>query len=316
MSSWIVKAGLQHIIGWLPRSYWWNGLFQKYVTKGYYPSRESFGRKLSYCRVHLDHYLKFSPVPRSGFKALELGTGSWPIVPLGLYLCGASEIWTYDLLPVLRWDTLRRALELFGEFKREGSLEQILGPVQQDRVLQLEELLGWVKMETPAHLLRRLNIHVHINDARTTPLPDKSVDLIFSTVVLEMISAEILSGLLDEFKRVASPDAIMSHYVGLADQYASFDKSITPYNFLKYSDRGWSLLNNPIIPHSRLRIADYRELFELTGWDIVEERNISGSLDDFKKIRLAEKFRKYSTEDLLVLFSWLVARPSIQEARR
>lgn len=306
----MIKAAMQHVIGWLPRSYWWNGLFQKYVTKGYYPSRESFEQKLVCCRKHLDHYLKFSPAPRSGFKALELGTGSWPIVPLGLYLCGASEIWTYDVAPVLRRDTLKRTLELFSEFKQDGSLEKILGMVEQERILRLEELLMQVETEAPADLLRRLNVRVLIGDARTTTLPDDSIDFIFSTVVLEMIGEETLRNLLVEFKRVASPDAVMSHYVGLADQYASFDKSITPYNFLKYSDGWWNLLNNPIIPHSRLRIADYRKLLEQTGWNITEERNTSGPPDDLKKIRLAPRFRKYAVEDLLVLSSWLVARPS------
>lgn len=316
MPSWVIKTALQHTIGCLPKSYWWNGLFQKYVNQTYYPSWESFEGKLNCCRQHLDHYLRYSPAPRSGFKALELGTGWWPIVPLGLYLCGATEIWTYDVVPVLRRDTLRRTLELFAEFRREGSLERILGMVQQERLLRLEELLGQVEMDTPAQLLRKLNIRVRIGDARTTTLPEKSVDLIFSTVVFDHLDVEITSGLLNEFKRVASQDVVMSHYVGLADQYASFDKSITPYNFLKYSDRWWRLLDNSVIPQNRLRIADYRELFELTGWDIVEERNISGSLDDLKKITLAPKFQKYSIEDLLVLYSWLVAKPSIQRARR
>jgi hypothetical protein len=312
MASWMIKAAAQHMISWLPGSYWWNGLFQKYLTKGYYPRRETFAAKLSYCRQHLDHYLKYSPAPQAGVKALEVGTGAWPIVPLGLYLCGASEIWTYDLVPFLRRDTLRRTLELFDEFKREGALERVLVTAQPERVLRLEELLGQVEVETPVDLLRRLNIHVHIGDARTTELPEKSVDLAVSTVAFEMIGTEILSGVLAEFKRVASADAVISHYVGLSDQYADFDKSITPYNFMKYSDRRWRLLNNPIIPQSRLRIADYRELFKQTGWDIVEERSIFGSLDDLKKIQLAAKFQKYSIKDLLVRFSWLVARPSIQ----
>jgi hypothetical protein len=309
MPSWMVKAALQHVIGRLPGNYWWNGLFQKYVTKGYYPSRETFEGKLNCCRRHLDYYLRFSPAPQAGFTALELGTGSWPIVPIGLYVCGASDIFTYDLVPVLRRDTLRRTLELFIEFKKEGALERILRAVQPERLQRLEDVLGRVEEETPSQSLRQLNIQVRIGDARATELPENSVDMIFSTVVFEHIGAEILRGLLAEFERISKPDAIMSHYVGLADQYASFDKSITPFNFLKYCDRQWRVLNNPIIPQSRLRLADYRELFRQSGWGIVVESNTSGLMDDLSKIRLAPEFAKYSTEDLLVLFSWLVARP-------
>ena len=82
-----------------------------------------------------------------------------------------------------------------------------------------------------------MGIRLNIGVARATKLPDGSVDLIFSTVVFEHIGADILSGLLTEFRRLASPDAVTSHYVGLADQYASFDRSITPFNCMRYTAR-------------------------------------------------------------------------------
>ncbi|MBI5589812.1 MAG: class I SAM-dependent methyltransferase [Deltaproteobacteria bacterium] len=309
MPSWILKTALQHVIGRLPKSYWWNGLFQKYVTQGYYPSRESFEGKLNCCRQHLDHYLKFCPAPKPGFTAMELGTGWWPIIPLGLYLCGASEIWTYDLVPVLRRDTLRRTLELYCEFARTGELERILKYVQPQRLQRVKELIGQVEKKSPAELLKRLKIHTRIGDARSSELPDKSIDLVYSNFVFEHPSADTLNGLLAEFRRIASPHAVMSHHVGIADQYADFDKSITYYNYMKYTDGWWNLLNNPVIPQNRLRVTDYRNLIEQTGWEIVEERNTSGSLDDLNKVLLAPEFKKYSTKDLLVLFSWLVARP-------
>lgn len=310
MPNWILKGALQHVIGRLPKSYILNGLFQKYITRGYYPKRETFEHKLLCCRQHLDNYLRFSQKPKASFTAIELGTGSWPIVPIGLYLCGASEIWTYDLVPVLREDTLKATIELFCEFACTGELERILKTVHTQRVEYLKELFKWVEKDSSFDLLERLNIHLRIGDARNSALPNESIDLFFSTVVLEHIQADVLTGLLTEFRRMASQNAVMSHYVGLADQYASFDKSLTPYNFMKYSNHWWRIINNPIIPQSRLRLPDYRELFEQNGWHITEEKNISGSIDDFVKIVLAKEFQKYSEEDLLILFSWLVAKPS------
>jgi hypothetical protein len=307
MPRWILKLALQHIIGRLPRSYWWNALFQKYVTGGYYPSRETFVGKLKCCRQHFDHYLRFSAAPETGFTALELGTGSWPIVPLGLYLCGASEIWSYDLVPVLNRDTLKRTLELFCELKKDGSLARILPEIKHERLTFLEESTGKTDQASPVQILKNLHIHLRLGDAATTMLPARSIDLVFSTVVLEHISLGPLVGLFEEFKRVASTSAVMSHLVGLADQYAGFDASITPYNFMKYSEWQWRLFNSPIIPQSRLRLADYRELFERTGWAIVKEQNTSGSLEDLKSIQLAQMFKKYSAEDLSVLYSWMVA---------
>lgn len=309
MSYWMLKAGIQHVIGRLPNSYWWNGLFQKYVTRGYYPSRETFQVKLNSCRQHLEYYHKFSPTPKAEFTAFELGTGAWPIVPLGLYLCGASEICTYDLVPYLRRDNLKRTIELFDEFFHNGELGGILPNLKPKRFFRLKELIDRVENETPDQILKTLNINVKIGDAQTTTMPEKSVDLIFSTVVFEHIDKKNLSRLLDEFKRIASTNSVMTHYIGLADQYANFDKSITPLNFLRYNERWWRLFNNPVNPQSRLRIADYRELFNASGWEIVKESNTVGFPDDLDKIRLAPEFTQYKKEDLLILFSWLVARP-------
>jgi hypothetical protein len=72
-------------------------------------------------------------------------------------------------------------------------------------------------------------------------------------------------------------------------------------------------VNSAVWSTKTLSETGCRQPFEDTlccGWEIVEERNTSGSLDDLKKIRLAPKFKKYAVEDLLVLASWLVARPS------
>ena len=311
MSSWILKTALQHIIGRLPKNYYWNGLFQKYITKGYYPRREVFEGKLRYCRQHLDYYNTFSLNPKSSFKAMELGTGSWPIVPIGLYLCGAEEIWTYDLVPVLRRDILKQVLLFFNEFSETGELEKILKTIKPERVSKLKQLLEKVDSFLPSEIFAKLNIHLLIGDARNTKLPNQSIDLVFSTQVLEHINAEVLTGLLSEFKRVSNDDAVMIHYIGLIDQFSSFDKSITPYNFYKYPDTQWRFFNNPIISQSRLRLPDFRSLLKQTEWDIVDEDNLPGSLDELMKVKLDPKFQKYSNEDLLPFFSWLVAKPKI-----
>lgn len=236
MSSWILKTALQHIIGRLPKNYYWNGLFQKYITKGYFPSAKVFAGKLNYCQQHLDYYLKFSSTPKSEFSALELGTGSWPVVPLGLYLSGAREIWTYDLVPVLQKDTLKNTLELFIEFEENGKLKKILKSIRPERLAKLRQLLSQVDTDSPSEIFEKLNIHLLIADARNTKIPNQSVDIVFSTQVLEHINAEVLTGLFSEFKRVVANDSVMIHYIGLIDQFSSFDKSITPYNFYKYSD--------------------------------------------------------------------------------
>ena len=135
--------------------------------------------------------------------------------------------------------------------------------------------------------------------------------MVFSTQVFEHMNAEVLIGLFSEFKSIAANDAVMIHYIGLIDQFSSFDKSITPYNFYKYSDAQWRFFNNRIISQSRLRLPDFRNLLKQTGWNLVEENNLPGSLEEIKKVKLDSKFQKYAVEDLLPLFTWLVAKPTI-----
>jgi hypothetical protein len=134
--------------------------------------------------------------------------------------------------------------------------------------------------------------------------------------VLEHIPREILSGIFREFRRLASKDAAMSHRIGLDDQYHYLDRSITPFNFMRYSDRAWKYLDSPLTPHNRLRISDYRALLRATGFEVAKEINTSGAANDLEKVRLAPEFQNYSTDDLLVLTSWLVAKPASDPGAR
>ena len=308
MSKWLIKTAVQRVVSWLPQSHKWNELLQKHVTKGLDLSSRDFESKLKCCRTHLQSYREISTASKDHFTVLELGTGWFPIVPLGLYLCGASEIWTYDLVPLLRKYTFKRMLYLFCQYDQKGTLKEFLPDVRSDRVANLQNLLEKSDHKTPERLLEGLNIHPIIGDARHTELAIKSIDLVCSTVVFEHVPSEVLTGLFKEFQRVSSYHAVMSHYIGMADQFANFDSSITGFNFLKFSDSAWRWLNNPMIPLTRLRIADYRKLVVDAGYTIIKEDNTCGAIEDLKKIKLAPRFRNHSQEDLLVLFSWIVAR--------
>jgi hypothetical protein len=101
----------------------------------------------------------------------------------------------------------------------------------------------------------------------------------------------------------------MSHTIGLGDQYAAYDSRITQFNFLRFSDRLWHWLNNPIIPLNRLRINDYRQAFSESGFQVVDEISQRGDPAELARTPLAARFRASSIEDLLVFHTWLVAVP-------
>lgn len=310
MKRWILKTAVQHIISWLPWSHRCNELFQRYVTKGLVLRPADFEAKLLCCRKHWEHYRTFSEEPKEEATAVELGTGPFPIVPVGLYLCGVGSITTYDLVPLIRSAGFRRMLELFCEYDQDRRLQAHVPCVRPERMRCIHQLLDKVNGASPSALLAMLNIRTRIGDARRTGLSAGTVDFVFSNVVLEHIPRIITAGLFSEFRRVATDHSVMSHYIGLKDQYASFDPSISPFNFLSYSERQWRFLNNRMIPLNRLRIPEYRRLHEDAGYRIVKEENTSGIPADLQGISLAPEFQHYSQQDLLVLFSWMVSTPA------
>jgi hypothetical protein len=133
------------------------------------------------------------------------------------------------------------------------------------------------------------------------------VDLIVSDVVLEYLTPSDLVGTLREFRRIAAPGGVMSHTIGLGDQLAESDSKATLFNFLRFSDRTWHWLNNPIIPQNRLRVTDYRRALSESGFQVVDEVSQRGDPADLSRTPLAQRFRAYPTEDLLVIYTWLVA---------
>lgn len=309
MPSWILKTALQRIFSLLPASETWNEFFQRYVTRGLQlqPHGE-FTEKLIACKKHFEHYQSFSRRPREEFTVFEIGPGWFPIIPIGLYLCGASEIWAFDTVPRLRQYGLLQVLECYRLFERDGALQKLLPGARRDRVAHLLELSEQATRLAPAEFLTLLNIHWRVRDVTRTELPSGSVDLVFSTGVLEHIDPPLLQRILDVFHRLMHDDSVMSHYIGIADQFASFDRSITPYNYLRFSDAAWRFYNSPLIPLNRLRVSDYRLLYQQAGFQVAHEENLKGDAEDLARIKLAPRFAKYSQEDLLVIFSWMVGR--------
>ena len=310
MSSWLLKTAIQRGISILPQSHRWNALLQSYVTGGLRIQQfGEFRSKVAASQRHFDYYREYSTDPQEAFTVLEVGTGWFPIIPIGLHLCGASEIWTYDIVRLLRPDTFRIILDHYCQFARSGELRSILSAAREERVAWLVDLASAHRGLGPVEFLERLNIHAIVGDVLQSGLAGGSIDFVFSHGVLEHFPPGPLAEVFAEFRRLCGEASVMSHYIGIADQFAARDKSITPFNYLRYSARLWRWLNNPLIPQNRLRISDYQRACEDAAFQVVSRDDIHGLEQDLAKIQLAPEFRSYSREDLLVLFSWLIARP-------
>jgi len=101
MPHWLIKSAVQRVISTLPASHKWNEFFQNRVTRSLELTDSRFEARLEYCRRHFEHLRDLRPGGGDGFTVLEIGTGWFPVVPVGLFLCGAAGPGRSDISPLL-----------------------------------------------------------------------------------------------------------------------------------------------------------------------------------------------------------------------
>jgi len=308
MANWLLKAAVHHVLRSIPWGQRLNEVLQVYVTQSLELTTGRFENKLSDCRRHWRHYANYSAGDTAPRRVVELGSGWYPVTPLGLFLCGVDEIYTCDIAPLLRPERVRLAMRRIIEYHQHDKLVDFLPDVDPQRLDRLEQVLHDASCRTVDDLLSPLGIRVLVSDAQNLPLDTASIDLLTSYGVLMHIEPPILLRVLAEFRRIAKPTAVMSHWIDLCDLYHWADGSISPFNFLRYSDELWRLLNDPLVPANRLRVCDYRRLLADAGFELVEESSRTGEQQDLDRIRLAPRFAQYKREDLLVLDTWMASR--------
>jgi hypothetical protein len=307
MPHWLIKSAVHRTIAWLPASHFWNSLLQSCFTRSTVLTPAAFETKVKECDRHLRAFRAIQP-ETPNFTVFELGTGWLPTYPVGLYLCGAGEIWTFDISPLLKSKRVRQTLQFFCDYDQRGELARLLPGLRRERMEGVRAALTAPTQESPAGLLGRLKILPYAADARQTGLPERSIDFITSSGVLMCIPLEVLKGILAEFGRLAAPGGVMTHRVNLRDQFSYFDHSITPFNYMRYTEAQWRWRNSPIIWQNRLLISDFRRLMKEAGFEIAHEENILGSAAELAKVKLAPEFQKYRQEDLLVMESLFTAK--------
>jgi hypothetical protein len=314
MPHWLIKSAIQRTLSCLPKSQYWNDFFRKFGSRSLELSPEQFEVKLRESDRHWREFCLHYRGPTTNFKVLELGTGWFPTLPLGLFLCGAGEIWTVDIDSFLSQDRLQLLLNYFKEYNSSGRLHGLLPGARAERIDRLVSISANAASLTPAEWLLELNIHALVQDAQQLPLADRCVDLILSSAVLEYIPKPVLEKIMAEFRRVGRAGAVMTHRLNLVDVFSYFDRNITTLNYLRFTDRQWRWFNSPLIWQSRLRIPDYRRLYVDAGFEIAVEDNQRESPEKLERVPLAPQFQRYSREDLLVIHSFLVGR--LREAGR
>jgi len=301
MPHWMIKAAIQAGLAQLPQPQRYNRLLQRYVTRRLRMSEARVIGKFAQCRRHMANWRADADARERAPRILELGTGWYPVVPIGLSLLGAGPVTSVDVDPLMGAAAPLQTAACYLRLLDAGRLPEVDGA----RVEALREALG--ASASGAELLARLGIEVRVADARALPLDPGTIDLFVSNNTLEHVPAPAILALFGEFARVAGPRARMSHFIDMADHYALFDPSITVFNYLRYSEAQWRLFNNSLHYQNRLRLSDYRRLHEASGWRVVSEDATEGSADALGRVPVDASFGRYGDRDLRVFESWIVS---------
>jgi SAM-dependent methyltransferase len=257
--------------------------------------------------VVLARQLRALRVPLEGAVLVEVGTGPLPVLPLCFALVGVRACHTFDVARHLDARLTRRALARLHTHLARIAEE---ADVDADRVRQRYAVLAPLD-DVPA-MLARAGLRYHAPaDAARTPLASRSADVVFSNRVLEHVPRVAIADILRESARILKPDGVSLHSVNCSDHYARFDRSITPINYLRYSDAEWARWNNRILYQNRLRPNDFLQIAHGAGLRIVFSRFTPKRrlLDLLPTLEIAEQFRAYPPAQLCATSLDFAARP-------
>lgn len=299
---WLAKAALQRTLGALPQGERLNYVFQRHVLHSFPLGDGAYRQKFTRAVNHLAAYSEYGPdVPAAAATFFEFGAGWDLAIPLSYALLGVGQQIVIDIRPSARIELVNDTIAALDRLRPE--LEQAAGG-------SLRDLGG--PIASTADLETRFGIHYLAPcDARATGLAAGIVGFVSSTDTCEHIPAADLAEVFAECRRLLRPGGAFSCRIDLQDHYSYFDGSLSRYNFLRFSDRRWALVNSPLHYQNRLRAPDYLRLVREAGLDLVVERPSGPSeqgLAGLEKLPLAKRFRSYPPEELGVTILSFVAR--------
>ncbi len=307
MKKWVLKACFQKTISFLPFKHQLNFFCQKYITKGVFLSDEYFEDRLIHAASHLGGYKKLSSKTIPG-KTLELGTGWYPVVPFMLFLCGSDEIHSIDIASLTNKERLVTTINKFYKNLSDPEKNKLFSSftILPGRLRQFNELAQNASTYTEEQILKKLNLHFSITDASQTNFNSDYFDLVHSNNTFEHVYPEVLKNILREFFRITKKEnGVMSHFIDMSDHFAHFDKSITIYNFLQFSESQWKWIDNSIQPMNRLRLPDYVKMYQELNIPVSYTECRPGNLRELSTITLDKKFEKFSREEIALSHSYI-----------
>jgi SAM-dependent methyltransferase len=238
-----------------------------------------------------------------GADCVEIGSGWEPLIPILFSLCGAQRVILTDLHRLCCDETFGTAIA--GLRRNRNKIVSGLGLNAQAVDRRLESAPG-----NMVDGFREFRLeYLAPCDCTQLPIPEASIDVVYSRAVLEHVEPDVLEGIFLESRRILADTGVVCHFIDPSDHWEHSDKNISRINFLRYSDEAfrWTYLN-PLNYHNRLRHSEYARVLRQTGFEILkEERIVDPRAVEFARIGLARKFQTFDLEDLATVDSFFLA---------
>jgi ubiquinone/menaquinone biosynthesis C-methylase UbiE len=297
------KCLLQRFFSFVPYGHYLNYVMQRYVTKSLPQSEASFELRWKNVIKHRDIFTKLSNKPIEEANCYEFGTGWDLMFPLSFSALGFSNIYCVDIRSLVMSSLINHNIDSINKLLDRTNVK-IGGAGQGRKEVSSHNLIK--------NLAEKFHIHYYAPmDARKTSIRDASIDFFYSNVTLEHIPCEIISPILKECHRILNPDGVFSVVIDYNDHWSYFDKSITVYNYFKFSTNEWIKYNPSLHYQNRLRHSDYIRFFEQNGFEILSEEKFypdQSRIEQLKTFPLANEFRKYTFDDLAITGCWITGK--------
>jgi hypothetical protein len=275
-------------------------LTQRYVTRTFPRNLADHGR---WAFEHARTFRRLYAGDAGSAHLFEFGAG-WDLHNSLVQWCyGINRQTVVDIVRWARADQINHAIRYLRAHPPPGSI----------RVPEAE-----VDAAFEAPLARDYGIrYLAPADARHTGLPDRAIDLICTTSVLEHVPPSALREITAECRRLSHPGTVVSHVIDYTDHFAHSDPSITVYNFLRFSERDWTRHNPGIHYQNRLRHHEYGDIFRAGGFrEVAADVAVPDGADQLlRQVPLDARFQAMSTEQLRPRTAHWILRPDASPDR-
>lgn len=206
-----------------------------------------------------------------GKSVLEVGSGWLPLTP-------------YNLLSVFEVDCV-----FTYDIKKHFSSKNIM------EVNKYFNAYGNLTFPTDDSLHGR--VYYRPNTDICEEPPAIPVQVMISRNVLEHIDPLTIRKIHLSAHKFILKNGLIIHQISPSDHRAYTDKSITLWDFLRYSQDEWDRVQTRFDYHNRLRLPQYIEIFEKSGWQILHCEH-DGTEDSVELPDLHSDYSKFTTKEL------------------